>query len=189
MTPDDWQKGMENEAASVEDGVWAGEVQQAIRRQKQSRILRVLSGVTLGYVLLGGLIDIGMNAVSLGYGPPALHTFLFGFHLFPDMNFTPAIVIPVLVVAALVRAGISKRLVWLVPVCSSLTGLLISRVVTITIPSNLPGIGPDVRMDLLPSGLESAADLLLTLGMNILAILLGVVLGQLLRRRHQRTLA
>lgn len=37
MTPDDWHRGMDNEAASVDDAAWAGEARRAAWFQRAAR--------------------------------------------------------------------------------------------------------------------------------------------------------
>lgn len=78
MTPDDWQKGMENEAASVEDAEWAGEVRRAAYRSRWSRgliyhllfqtslivlILLVLSPTALGPWLALTALAVSVRAI------------------------------------------------------------------------------------------------------------------------------
>ncbi|CAM4235259.1 hypothetical protein [Deinococcus marmoris] len=150
-------------------------------------MLRLLGMLTLGYVLASSLVGIGMNTVSISYGPQTLRPFLFEFHIFPDINLTPSFLLPILLIALLMRAGISAWWASLVPICGSQIGTIIASVMTINVPLNFTGNESTVLVDLMPSGLSSAADLLLTLGINVLAVLLGICLGQLLRRRQQRT--
>lgn len=64
MTPEEWRKGMENEAVSVEDEVWAQETQLYLRRTPQH----------LGFLTVAALgLSIGVSgAVTLGTQLPIL---------------------------------------------------------------------------------------------------------------------
>lgn len=66
MTPDDWRKGMENEAASVDDGVWRLETRLAAR-QLPPRSLLWDGLLSAGLLLLNGYVYIALVASLLRF--------------------------------------------------------------------------------------------------------------------------
>lgn len=66
MTPDDWRKGMENEAASVNDGVWRLETRLAAR-QFPPRSLLWDGLLSAGLLLLNGYVYIALVASLLRF--------------------------------------------------------------------------------------------------------------------------
>lgn len=66
MTPDEWRKGMENEAASVNDGVWRLETRLAAR-QLPPRSLLWDGLLSAGLLLLNGYVYIALVASLLRF--------------------------------------------------------------------------------------------------------------------------
>ncbi|AIZ44713.1 hypothetical protein QR90_05775 [Deinococcus radiopugnans] len=186
MTPDDWQKGMENEAASVEDGEWAIEARRAARANKMKRTGFVLTAATLLYVLIGSLMVMAFNALSIGYGPQGLRAVVLGS---PLPSFLTGLLIPLLTTAYLVRLGVRPALVWPVPIVGAVLGAVVSGLLTIAVPLNFQNVMPGEPVDLLPSGTYDMAQILSSLAVTALAVALGIGLGQWLRRQNRRTLA
>lgn len=58
MTPDEWREGLENEAASVEDGEWARETQRYLRRPPQHLGLLAVAALVLS-VAVSGVATLG----------------------------------------------------------------------------------------------------------------------------------
>lgn len=171
MTPDDWQKGMENEAASVEDGAWAREARQTAQFQRGTRSLLVLTVATLIYVLIGGLLVMAFNALSIGYGPQGLRPVVLGS---PMPSLLTGLLIPLMAAVWLTRLGIRPMLVWMVPVLGTLLGILTARVLTIAVPMNFPEALSNNPIDLLPSGRPELSQVLFSLLVKALAVGLGI---------------
>lgn len=185
MTPEDWRNGMENEAASVDDAIWAGEARRAAWFQRGPRVLLVLAAALLLYVLISSVLVMALNAFSIGYGPQGLRPLLLGAPLPIGLLF---LLIPCLAAVFLVRLGIRPALIWMVPALAVGLEPLIARTVNMTLPMNLPDADAIVgqQIDLLPWGNPGLGQMLLILSLKALAIGLGLWLGQ---RSLQRTKA
>lgn len=171
MTPDDWQKGMENEAASVEDAEWAGEARQMVRFQRARRSLFLITAATLLYVLIGSLLVMAFNALSIGYGPQGLRPVVLGS---PVPSLLTGLLIPLMAAIWLTRLGARPLLVWMVPVLGTLLGLLTARVLTIAVPMNFPEVLANQPIDLLPSGSPDLPQVLFSLLAKAVAVGLGI---------------
>lgn len=69
MRPDEWTQGLENEAASVEDGAWAREARRAARKQRLARQWRQISLTLLTvevWLLLANALSVrqGLSVVQ-----------------------------------------------------------------------------------------------------------------------------
>lgn len=76
MTPEDWEKGIENEAASVEDAAWSAQTRRLASRQRYGRAAMtgfIILSVTEGYVLLMNELDIQQSWAWIR-GQPWLNT-------------------------------------------------------------------------------------------------------------------
>lgn len=74
MTPDDWQKGMENEAASVEDAHWVQETQSALLQGKRRKLLSdalasLCTALALAALWMTGLILVSRFAWNMDTNP------------------------------------------------------------------------------------------------------------------------
>lgn len=177
MTPEDWHKGMDNEAASVNDAVWAGEARRAAWFQRGSRVMFVLGAALLLYILINSVLVMALNAFSIGYGPQGLRPLLLGSPLPVSLL---VLLIPCLAAVFLVRLGVRPALIWMVPALGMVLEPLIARMVNMTLPMNFPDADAIVgqQIDLLPWGNPGLGQMLLILSLKTLAIGLGLWFGR-----------
>ncbi|CAM3929761.1 hypothetical protein [Deinococcus marmoris] len=181
MTPEDWHNGMENEAASVDDATWAGEARRTAWFQRGPRVLLVLGAALLLYILINSVLVMALNAFSIGYGPQGLRPMLLGSPLPISLL---VLLIPCLAAVFLVRLGVRPALIWMVPALGMVLEPLIARLVTMTLPMNLPDAVAGQQMDLLPWGRIDLRQFLLVLVWKALAVGLGLWLGQRSLRKN-----
>lgn len=144
MTPDDWQKGMENEAASVEDGVWARETQRYLRRTPYLLVVAALGlsisvsgAATLATQLPVLAREAARNGVDLGTflvwnavgNPQPIQTMTYG----SDPAFPSAPLLVVLFIGA-AFASRAKLPQWLMLVCAATGTLTVATLAQLVLP-------------------------------------------------------
>ncbi|MBB5366237.1 hypothetical protein [Deinococcus humi] len=159
----------------MDDAVWAREARRAAWFQRGPRVMLVLGAALLLYILISSLLVIALNALSIGYGPQGLRPLLLGSPLPVGLL---VLLIPCLAAVSLVRLGIRPALIWVVPVAAMVLETPVARLVTTTLPMNLPDAITDQPIDLMPSGSPDLAQILSILLLKALAVGLGVWLGQ-----------
>ncbi|CAM3273789.1 hypothetical protein DESA109040_06150 [Deinococcus saxicola] len=187
MTPDDWRKGMENEAASVEDAEWRLDAQREIRRRHQRRAISLIIWATLLYALLGSLLVMGANVAAAGYGSASLRSVLVGMPITPDLTLSPILLLPIIVVSVLAYVGVNQRLLWIAPTAGAALWALASQFLNIMVRLNGTGDTMKRAVDILPPAGGSLSHLITLLMLNVLAGSLGLWLGQALRNQTRRS--
>jgi hypothetical protein len=175
MTPEDWHKGMDNEAASVDDATWAAQARRAAWFQRGPRVMLVLGAALLLYILVSSGLVMAFNALSIGYGSQLMRSLVLGS---PLPWLLTVLLLPFLAAVSLVRLGVRPALAWMAPVAGIVLGKLVSSAVTIAVPMNFPDASGVQPIDLLPSGSPELPQVLLVLGLEGLAVGLGLWLGQ-----------
>lgn len=183
MTPDEWRKGMENEAASVEDSRWAAETQQSIERPLCKSVLLLV----IAMVIYGGVVTL-VSAGSSAFIAGIISSWI------PHSRLTYSLVGPLQLLLPsvagwwLTRLSIPPVLSWAVTVSGYLLWLLAGQFIDIPVDVWAgTGGGSGIEFDLLPSlsDLSSipALDLLRSLIVNAVAVVVGIALADLARRR------
>ncbi|WP_133161806.1 hypothetical protein [Deinococcus koreensis] len=174
MTPEEWKTGIENEAASVEDGEWEREARRSGRVLHFRSRANLMAAATLIYVVLGTVMTAGFNALSLSTGvsgQPYLPALALG-----------GLALPCMIAYQLTERNIRPFPVRLVHLVSTLLLSLLARVVTLPMPTSWSG-AIYLPMDLLPSIPVEIAwpQLGSMLLINTLAVTLGIGLAHLSR--------
>lgn len=181
MTPDEWRKGLENEAASVEDGAWARETQRYLRRPPQHLGLLAVAALVLSVAVSGAATlgtqlpvlareaarngtDLSTFLIWNGLGnPQPIETVSYGHDpAFPSLPLLMALLIGAAFAA---RARLPH---WLILLCAAAGTLTVATLTNLVLPDF-------AGFPLVP--------LMIALGVAALGILLGLPL------QHRRTLA
>jgi hypothetical protein len=175
MTPEDWHKGMDNEAASVDDATWAAQARRAAWFQRGPRVMLVLGAALLLYILVSSGLVMAFNALSIGYGSQLMRPLILGS---PLPWVLTVLLVPFLAAVLLARLGLRPALVWMVPALGTLLETLVASMVTVAVPLNLSETFGADPIDLLPSVNPDLGQVLSVLLLKALAVGLGLWLGQ-----------